>query len=122
MHPMHAETIFWWGAKSPTKKKLNFFFFKNVQIYMKDTECPESEEKSNYRLFRFFFFQRGFCLFLASMGQKEAKKRVRAHLPTARGAGALAAWIIVPWNITGNIKNKLGVLCDERIVGRGCIV
>ena len=30
------------------------FFFKSGQIYMKDAECAESEEKSN---FRFPFFE-----------------------------------------------------------------
>ena len=31
-----------------------FFFFKNVQIYMKDAECAEINGKS---IFRFLFFE-----------------------------------------------------------------
>ena len=30
-----------------------FFFFKSVQIYMKDAEYAESKEKSNFRFFIF---------------------------------------------------------------------
>ena len=34
-----------------------FFFFKIEQIYMKDLESAESNEKSNFRLFRFLIFE-----------------------------------------------------------------
>ena len=34
------------------KKKFNFFF-KSVQIYMKDVECSESNDKSNFRFLLF---------------------------------------------------------------------
>ena len=34
-------------------------FFSRVQIYMKDAECAESNEKSN---FRFLFSQGHFCI------------------------------------------------------------
>ena len=33
------------------------FFFKSVQIYMKDAECAELKEKSNFRFFRLLFFE-----------------------------------------------------------------
>ena len=58
---------FWWGAK-PHQKKIDIFFlqkclyieqkknskFKTVQIYMKDAEYAETNEKS---IFRFLFFE-----------------------------------------------------------------
>ena len=66
---------FWQGA-SPMPKKWTFFFFfskmfehfwtknffyiffiKKFQIYMKDAEPAESKEKSNFRFFRFLFFE-----------------------------------------------------------------
>ena len=58
--------VFWWGVKSHTKKnwislkkklkqKLNSkFFVESVEIYMKDAECGEANEKS---IFLFFIFQ-----------------------------------------------------------------
>ena len=50
---------FWWGVKRPTKTFeqnffFQFFFFKSVQIYMKDAEFAESKEKS---YIRFLFFE-----------------------------------------------------------------
>ena len=33
------------------------FFFKSVQIYIKDAECAESKEKSNSRFFLIFIFR-----------------------------------------------------------------
>ena len=44
------------------KKKIQFYFyfFKSLQIYMKDVECAESKKKSNLR---FFFSSYGlFCI------------------------------------------------------------
>ena len=32
-------------------------FFLSFQIYMKDAECAELKEKSNFRFFRFLFFE-----------------------------------------------------------------
>ena len=33
------------GGKAPTKTKKYIFFFRIVQIYMKDAECAETNEK-----------------------------------------------------------------------------
>ena len=38
------------------KNKIQFFF-QSVQIYMIDAECAETNEKSNFRFFRFLFFR-----------------------------------------------------------------
>ena len=50
------------GGESPTKKNiqkyfLNYYFFKSVQIYMKDPESNESNKKSNLRFFRLLFYK-----------------------------------------------------------------
>ena len=39
------------GVLNPRKKNsiLNYFFFKRVQIYMKDAECTKTNGKSTYR-------------------------------------------------------------------------
>ena len=36
---------------------LTIYFFKSVQIHMKDAESTEPKEKSNLRFFRFLFFR-----------------------------------------------------------------
>ena len=41
-------------GRNPHQKKNFFkFLFLSVQIYMKDTECAESKDKSNFRFFKF---------------------------------------------------------------------
>ena len=40
----------------------NFLFFKNGQIYMNDLESAELNGKSNFRFFRFLFFELWFFL------------------------------------------------------------
>ena len=39
----------------------NQFFFKIGQIYIKDTECAESKEKSYIRFFQFYFSSMVYC-------------------------------------------------------------
>ena len=44
-----------WKHNKSDEKKITIFFFKSVQIYTKDTECSETNEKSNFRFFWFYF-------------------------------------------------------------------
>ena len=45
------------NVRTNLNKKKFHFFFKSVQINMKDAVSVDSKEKSNFRFFRFLFFE-----------------------------------------------------------------